>query len=184
MIKYRNKLNVAFEFWIEASRHGHENVAERRMEFVHLLEKIKEKNIELVQIDFSVLPGFGKYNTLVLDELVLTLTKTRTEKNEKIDKREYKAALLLEEVEKSVRAEINREMCRKLFSGFKTFHSVGSRKLGFIYSGSAVQDLLLEQALRLAFRKIAVHHKQLIPDMVTLKKTPSNSGIHEFKRAA
>ena len=155
--------------------HAHHNPSEEenqlRMDFIQSLEKMKSEGVELVEINFSTLNSFGMYGSLELDELFTALYKTRTEKNERIDKREYKAALELEKVEKAIRAEINKEICIQLYKREATFYSLGAERLGFIFTGNEKFDILLYDALHLVHRKITVHHKQLLSKNVTkLKK--------------
>lgn len=162
MKMYCKKLNPLYRKWIKAIEKEDVLLSGLQHALQTVLAEMKERKIKIALIDFSAIPDFGPYGGAVVEGMAVALTKVRIDKNEAIDKRLYKTALELEEVEKSMRAELNKELARKIFPELTTFYSLGDMSVGYLLSGNPEFDAPFEQTVTRVFRHIPVYGKQLI----------------------
>jgi hypothetical protein len=126
------------------------------------IEILKMLGVSLGQIDFSTINDIKQYNDKITGRMKIAIQEIKELKNEKISLREFERAKELTKTENEYRAVMNREMCERVFQEVCGFYVFGGNKVGFVYSGVEVCDMILEEEIRKKFPKIKLFRHELI----------------------
>ncbi|MFN5183854.1 MAG: hypothetical protein ACK5D5_12610 [Bacteroidota bacterium] len=146
-------LNSIFFNWIKQRK----NDAGIKLELYKELSEIKWAGGTIGQLDISTLPDLGPFSERKSDLLQREIHTVRTEKNEKIELKDFAEALKLDEKENLARSAINRFFAYKVFKKHACFYLLDEYKIGFLYRGDKTIDSVLESELRKVFSQIPTY---------------------------